>query len=240
MGRRRPRIGITLNLETRQRRTLLLVVDALYGEAIAAAGGTPCLLEPLAQPRLLAEYAGFLDGLLLSGGGDLHPRYYGEKPRGPLQLSHPRRDAFETALVRRMLRLGKPVLGICYGMQLLNVVLGGSLLQHLAEPSLSRHRAPGKRGIRRHRVRLAPGSRLHRALGQPALQVASSHHQAVNTLGQGLVAAAWAPDGVVEAVEHARLPFVVGVQWHPEKTPRSRPTRRLMAAFVRACLETSP
>ena len=204
-----------------------VLLPAAYVQQVAAAGGIPVLLPPL---QSVAEAVSRLDGLILTGGGDVAPGRYGESPHPrTTRVSEPR-DAAELELLGAALDAQLPVLGICRGMQLLNVARGGTLRQHLPEGS-GHAPEPGTYGS--HPVRVAPGTRLASVLGDGAgVNVPTAHHQAVETLGDGLVATAWAPDGIVEAVElgGAGSSFVVAVQWHPEVST----DRRLIEALVAA------
>jgi putative glutamine amidotransferase len=213
--------------------TAVLLPDS-YARQVSAAGGIPVLLPPLPG---VAPAVGRLDGLILTGGGDIHPGRYGAEPHPRTHRVSEPRDAAELELLEAALEAALPVLGICRGMQLLNVARGGTLCQHLPEDA--GHAAlPGTFGS--HPVRIAPGTRLASILGDDAgggdgLHVPAAHHQAVGKLGDGLVATAWAPDGVVEAVELSpaaggHSPFVLGVQWHPE----TGTDRRLIGALVAA------
>lgn len=164
------------------------------------------------------DYADYLDGLILQGGADVSPRAYGEEPLKPEWAGDPVRDAYELELVYEFLEAGKPILGICRGMQLINVAFGGSLLQDIPTlvPSAIAHETPHY-DRHRHAVTLVPGGRLEQWNGRlPGRQVASIHHQAVKRLGRDLVVEATAPDGVIEALRYQGRGFVFGVQWHPE------------------------
>lgn len=154
-----------------------------------------------------------LDGIVFSGGADIDPQIYGA-PRDPATIgTRPDRDRAETELMRQCLQRGVPLLAVCRGMQLLNVVRGGTLHQHLEG---SAHRtAPGVFG--RHDVEIADGSRLSALLG-PRSKVPSHHHQAPDRLGRGLVPVAAAPDGTMEAIEDPQAKMVIGVLWHPEES----------------------
>ncbi len=226
---RRPWIGITADLE-RSGSRWKAAADRAYALCVEEAGGLPVLLCPLKGIEKVSSVLGRLDGLLCSGGEDLAPSSYGERRAFPIRPSPPDRDRFEARLLAAALRRGLPVLGVCYGMQLLNVVRGGSLYQDIPSqyPEALTHRSS------RHDVSVRKHSRLGGILERAAIPVASSHHQAVKQVGRGLVVSAAAPDGIVEAVEDPRRPFIVGIQWHPESDRKSAATRRLFAAFIRA------
>lgn len=184
------------------------------------------ILPPAAD---MAALAALLDGWMIPGGMDIDPAEYGQEPRPECALADPARFAAESFLYRA-LPPTIPVLGICYGMQLLNVLRGGTLIQHIAEDA---EFGPHTGGVLQA-VRLEGESRLATEVRAPEIEGESWHHQAINRLGQGLKVTALAPDGIVEAIEDPAHPFFVGVQWHPERTPDSDATKRLMAAFVRA------
>lgn len=192
-----------------------VLLPRAYVDAVARAGGAPVLLPPL--PGVVEAVLPRLDGLLLAGGPDVEPRRYGQPAGADTQPPAPERDEAETRLLLGAVDAGLPLLGVCRGMQLLNVARGGTLHQHL--PDLVGHLghcpAPGVYGD--HAVRVEPGSRLAAALGgATGTTVRTYHHQGVDRIGAGLVATAWSPDGIVEALEDPALPFCVGVQWHPE------------------------
>ena len=186
-----------------------------------------------AQLRQLAEELGdSLDGLLVSGGADLPPEMFGAQPDPKLEeLVPPMRPALEEQLIQIMQAQSKPVLGICYGSQLLNVLEGGTLIQDIPShfPNALQHREGA-----RHDVITEAGTQLRDWLGE-RFEVASYHHQSVENVAPGARLAALAPDGIVEAVEFPQYRFCVGVQWHPERTRESVATQRLMKTFVDAC-----
>ncbi|HVY77539.1 MAG TPA: gamma-glutamyl-gamma-aminobutyrate hydrolase family protein [Solirubrobacterales bacterium] len=203
-----------------------------YATAVQRAGGLALVLPPdeaaVADPDLLLDR---LDGLLLVGGADLDPASYGAEPHPETRGTWPERDAFELALARRALERDLPLLGICRGMQLLNVALGGTLDQHLPESlgSETHRRVPGSFG--EHHVRLDPGSLACAAAGVEALAVFSHHHQGVAELGAGLrVSGRAEEDELIEAIELPGRRFALGVVWHPEEDPRSN----VIAALVTA------
>jgi len=223
-----------------------------YAEQVTAAGGVPVLLPPVAG---IAGAVTRLDGLVLTGGGDIDPAAYGAERHPRTGRVSQQRDRAELDLLAAALAAGLPVLGICRGLQLLNVARGGTLHQHLADLPGGNGRAahapvPGSYGT--HPVRIAPGSRLAGILGAPGpgtgggggaleLSVPTAHHQAIDRLGESLTATAWAADGVIEAAElgppghgdpgaAGQHSFVLAVQWHPEAGDDPRLFRALVAA----------
>lgn len=212
-----------------------MVLPWRYPDRVAQAGGVPVLLPPTVG---IEGALSRLDCLVLSGGGDIDPAHYGA-PRMPETTSvREDRDAAELALLKTALARRMPILGICRGMQLINVALGGSLHQHLPDVVGHDEHAPKPGAFGSHEVKVAAGSRLAAILGQTDLDVhlpadvPTHHHQGINRLGAGLTATAWAADGTVEAFEldPAECPFVVAVQWHPE----AGDDLRLFAALVDA------
>jgi putative glutamine amidotransferase len=204
-----------------------------YAEQVAAAGGVPVLLPPVPG---IAEAVGRLDGLVLTGGGDIDPAAYGMAPHprtGPVSAE---RDQAELELLAAALAAGLPVLGICRGLQLLNIARGGTLHQHLGdlESAGDAGHTPQPGTFGSHPVRVAAGSMLAGILqADRPLAVPTAHHQAIDRLGAGLTATAWAADGIIEAVELAggeHHPFVLAVQWHPEAGDDPRLFQALVAA----------
>ncbi len=196
-----------------------VVLPRRYADRVAQAGAIPVLLPPVAG---VEDALARLDGLVLSGGGDIDPAQYGESPGPHLVSVRPERDRAELALLHAALTRQLPVLGICRGLQLINVALGGRLHQHLPDVVGHDEHAPKPGAFADHDVTVAPGSRLATIVGaagpdQP-LAVPTHHHQAISLLADGLTATAWTPDGTIEAVEldPARSPFVLAIQWHPE------------------------
>jgi putative glutamine amidotransferase len=195
-----------------------------YVRAVQAAGGLAVLLPPdgSAGPD---EVLALIDGLLLVGGADVDPSSYGEERDPATTHTTPARDEFELALARRALEVDLPLLGVCRGMQLMNVAAGGTLVQDLDNVGMHRH-TPGAFGD--HFVDLEAGSLAERAAGQPRNAVKSHHHQGLGRLGKGFVVSGRAEDGEVEAFEMPDRRFALGVLWHPEEDE----TSRLIAAFV--------
>jgi putative glutamine amidotransferase len=215
------------------RRELALGLD--YPRAVDAAGGIPVVVPPMAASDL-DGLLDRLDGLLLSGGPDLHPSYYGAEPHDCLGPTEPPLDEFELNLLRAADERRLPILAICRGLQALNVCRGGTLYQHVPEDigGAIQHRQSEPGRVATHPVRLEAVSRLAKALGEAQLDVNSFHHQAVHELGHGLRAVAWAPDGVIEGLEATDREFVLAVQWHAESLTARQDHRQLFERFVEA------
>ena len=229
---REPFIGITCDVTFPKRKpgAYDLSCDHRYPESIRSAGGFPVLLPIARRPRVLRRYLDEIDGLIIVGGADVDPRLYREKPkRGTGAIFGPRLR-FEQRLYRAARRRDLPVLGICYGMQLINVLEGGTLYQDIRRDAGSRH--PHRRGV--HRVTVRRDSRLRRILKRDRFDVATEHHQAVRAVAPGFRAVAFADDGIVEAIEEPSG-RILAVQWHPERTPEHRATQRLFREFVGIC-----
>jgi putative glutamine amidotransferase len=234
-GVSRPVIGICTALERARwshwdEEAVLL--PRSYVQAAQAAGGLAVLIPP--DEAFVADSTEILepvDALVLAGGADIDPSAYGAAPHRETVRTVPERDAAEIALAHGALEADLPLLGICRGMQLLNVALGGTLLQHLPE-SLGHHdhrRTLGSFDEGDHDVRLEPGSLAARAVGEVLHATKSHHHQGIDRLGEGAVVTGWSTlDGLPEAIEIPHLRFALGVQWHPEVDERSR----LMSALV--------
>jgi putative glutamine amidotransferase len=211
-----------------------------YAHAVARAGAAPLLIPLLADEALLRALYDRMDGLLLPGGVDVHPKRYGEPIHVKCGAISEIRDEVEMALIRWAMADHKPLLAICRGIQVLNVALGGSLYQDIKAqaPQASRHDWYPRyaRNHLAHSVAMAPDSRLAYLVGTDSLPVNSLHHQAVKDVAPGLVVTARAPDGIIEAVEGEGPPFVLGVQWHPEEMAADDDrAQRLFDALVAAC-----
>lgn len=211
-----------------------------YVDAVARVGGVPVTLAPTEDPNMIAQYVERLDGLIISGGKDIPPPLYGEQAIPETDALPEDRPLFEIGLVRRFREMDKPVLGICYGCQLLNVAFGGTLIQDVpsqVQNSLQHRRTSSAEPHARHRVTLREGSLLRQILGRNEVEIVSSHHQAVKQPASCFKVTATAPDGVVEAIEVEDAHFFVGVQWHPEMDPEAEATHALLHAFIRAASE---
>jgi putative glutamine amidotransferase len=190
-----------------------------YVTAIRGSGGRPVLLPPGGDVAEAEATVAVLDGVVIAGGGDIDPAIYGAAKHPKTDVNAPDRDAWELAVADAAIRLNVPLLGICRGMQVLNVACGGTLHQHVPElVGHEGHNGPAD-GFGLHRVRATTGSTIISILpGGEYFSVPTHHHQAVDRVGDGLLAVAWADDGVIEAIESANPDdFVVGVQWHPEQ-----------------------
>jgi putative glutamine amidotransferase len=218
----RPVIGICSAIESARWAAWEVVVNLsprTYSLAVQRAGGVALILPPDdSVAEAPDELLDLLDGLILAGGSDIDPTSYGAKPHPETKNTWPERDRFEIALGTRALERDMPVLGICRGMEMLNVIQGGTLNQHLGL-ELHRH-TPGV--FTDHRVELQPGSLAARVVGSDTTEVKSAHHQGVEELGEGVAVSGHADDGVVEAIELPDRSFAVGVLWHPEEDERSR------------------
>lgn len=206
-----------------------------YCTAVVDAGGLPVLLPH--EPDEATAYLALIDGLVVTGGAfDVDPALFGATTRHSSVTTKDRRTAFELAVTRGAVSADKPVFGICGGQQLLNVALGGTLIQHIPDEVANAlaHEQPNPRTGAGHTVRITPGTLLHRITNASELPVNSAHHQAVKDVAPGLVVDAVAPDGVIEGIEAAGRRFLIGVQWHPEYAI-SDGDRRLFAAFIEAC-----
>ena len=239
----KPLIGVTPDFNAGDRkdwggREPTYFLRARYIRAIEELGGIPVVLPLVAdlsaRRRLLAD----IDGLLLTGSGpDLAPELYGERPRYPFPIMSQRRATFELEIAQLARTADIPLLGICGGMQAINVAFGGSLYQDIPSQisNALEHRQPAPATKLSHTVTVAPGSLLRRIVRTVTLRVNSSHHQSVKEVAPSLVTSAVAPDGIVEAIESTTQRFFLGVQWHPEFLfERYSLHRQLFEAFLRA------
>jgi putative glutamine amidotransferase len=226
----KPRIGLTTTPEAVDGRPVEQV-NRVYVDAVVRAGGVPFVLPVLepgdAELALLA-----LDGLLLTGGGDVDPVRYGEAAVPEVYGVDPGRDAFEAALAVAAARAGLPVLGVCRGTQILNVALGGTLHQHVPAVTGRDHCLRDRSSELVHEVRITAGTLLAATAGSTGIGVNSLHHQAVDRVGAGLRAVAWSDDGIVEGVESDGIGRFLGVQWHPELLAGHDAHERLFAWLV--------
>lgn len=228
----RPLIALTPSLDLPNSKSTF---DFSYEKNVTQAGGIPWLVSSTAL-AYVDELIEQIDGLLLTGGVDVDPLEYGEEPVLGLGAVCPPRDALELKLCRAAVSAGKPVLGICRGIQLLNVALGGTLWQDLPsqKPDSWKHAQSAPVGFPSHYVDVFPDCALSKMVGETRLLTNSHHHEAVKTPGDGLRVAAVASDGVIEAVEGTGEDWILGVQWHPELLDCPA-TRAIFHDFICAC-----
>lgn len=215
------------------------VMNRMYLDALVRAGAAPILLPLLPeQPEVMRALYERLDGLLLPGGVDIEPSNFGEAPHPLLRRTDPPRDVVELQLARWALEDGMPMLGLCRGLQILNIAAGGTLFQDVQAQRFGSQKHDYEppehtRDFLAHEVELVSGSRLHALVGAASAPVNSMHHQGIQRLGTGLTATAHAPDGLIEAIEGAGSAFAVAVQWHPESLePNDDVSRALFREFV--------
>jgi putative glutamine amidotransferase len=232
-----PIIGITTHSRNEAGE---LCLPGAYVDAVQLAGGSPILLPPN-QPNQILN---ILDGLIFTGGGDINPVLYGGEAHPTIYGVDPDRDEFELALAKRALTTQIPILGICRGMQILNVATGGDLVPHVPDlygdaisstcPQGVAHRLDHPRRPTQHDVQVFSDSRLAQILGTEALTIVTWHHQAVRTFSTDWQLAAQAFDGLVEALEHQHHPWAIALQWHPEMSAQDPAHVRLFQALVEA------
>jgi len=214
-------------------------VNSAYTRAVREAGGTPLILPVIDDKTLIARYAGILDGLLLTGGDDVPPEAYGEAPLKQTKTLSPKRHAFEKMMLEAWLPTGKPILGVCRGLQQTNVVRGGTLVQDIPTQVGTSviHRGKGNTG---HAIEIEPGTKLSALLSSQSVHVNSNHHQAARKVGKNLRVAARSADGLIEALEFTDGRFGLLVQWHPERISDAKHRKAIFGAFVRACRVNQP
>ncbi|MDW0116702.1 gamma-glutamyl-gamma-aminobutyrate hydrolase family protein [Sporosarcina thermotolerans] len=232
----KPIIGITSNVEH-----LTHTLQNTYIQAVIAGGGVP-LIIPTGVETDVGQITSIIDGLVVSGGGDINPMEFNEEPIQQLGDVTPERDSIELELVRQMLSLDKPILGICRGHQILNVAFGGTIYQDIntqITTPLVQHNQNAKRSHQSHTVNVVKDTLLASITLSEKILVNSFHHQAVKDIPSPLIVSGQASDGVVEAMESTKHHFVLGVQWHPEALLHKgdQVSDRLFKAYINACLE---
>ena len=234
-----PVIGITSDTSIagrREHRESLYFLAQRYVKAVVDAGAIPVILPPMSSSKAIGVALARLDGLVVSGGNfDIHPSYYGEKPIAAIGAIKAERSAFELEITAVALNQDLPVLGVCGGAQAINVVQGGSLYQDIGAqvPNAQEHQQSKKAIKRGHRITIRPRTRLQTIVRRSHAEVNTTHHQAVKTIGRGLIVNATAGDGIIEGIESTGHTFVIGVQWHPEVlAPRQQHQRAIFSALV--------
>ncbi len=236
MNTNKPLIGIGSDVQSPPGRREEAFAYLTYIESLRRAGAIPVLIPP--QPENAAEVIAELDGLVLAGGFDCDPAAYGEESHPTVEAMDPRRQSNDLGLAKAARQQGLPTLGICLGLQVMNVAAGGTLVQDIdsqIETEIRHASVPEDRA--RHDVIVEHGTRLGQILRDREYNVNSSHHQAIGKVGDGLRVTAHAPDGVVEGLEDPRHPFYVGVQWHPEDMSGENSAETLFGAFIDAARE---
>jgi putative glutamine amidotransferase len=227
----KPRILLNASSLDRKKGGYNVQLSAAYTDAVARAGGIPFIVPPVEDAASLDALLDVADAAILVGGGDISPERLGVPPSPHADLLHPRREAFDFALLEAALRRGLPLLGICLGCQIMAVHTGGTLYQHLPEEmphSRVRHRKPSDPIGARHAVSVVPGSLLARIVGVESMEVNSRHHQGIRDAGHGMLVSARSADGLIEAIEDPSRPFILGVQWHPEDLAEREPLHRAL------------
>jgi putative glutamine amidotransferase len=238
--RRHPLIGLAAQIDPAKNRQYL---SRDYTEAVLGSGGIPIIIPLISDPATIKEMAEYLDGILLTGSaGDVDPRHYGSARHDRCGPIHPLRDQTDMLLVEFSRRNKTPLLAICYGVQSLNVSMGGTLIQDIPSEvgSSVQHNRPSQSGEPSHEIEIEGGSSLEIAAGAARIRVNSTHHQGVKHLGQGLKPIACAQDGIVEAVVGTDEGlWILGVQWHPEKCyANDRFSRKIFDLFISECRAT--
>jgi putative glutamine amidotransferase len=234
-----PLIGVTAQRIPSPQGLPQHAIGEAYIQALSTAGADPVLI-PLGLPdSTLENLLSRLDGILFSGGGDIHPQQYGSQLHPLVAGVDPDRDRVELRLAESALRMGLPFLGICRGLQLINVALGGTLYEDILDqlPGAIRHdfSTGNPRNYLAHTVTILAGCRLSHLVGSSDLLVNSLHHQGIRVLAAGLQATAHSPDGLTEAFELPDYPFGLAVQWHPEWLQEHESGRAIFRGFVEAC-----
>lgn len=216
-----------------------IYIPEAYVQAVANAGGAPLVVPLGLSENLLNEILPRLDGVLFSGGGDMHPESYGSTMHAAVNSIDVDRDRVELHAFQEIIQRQTPILGICRGFQVINVAMGGTLYEDILDqhPDGLDHRSKKDqpRDYLAHRVQVKPNSLLSQIIGQDSTPVNSLHHQGVRKLAPGLTATASASDGIIEAFEITQYPFGLAVQWHPECLQEHAPMRTIFQAFVKAC-----
>jgi len=243
MHSKKPKIGITLSATDRfnewrwPSRHGFDYLKRDYHKAVINAAGIPVLLANIPKFIAIEEYVDLIDGLLVSGGEDLHPKYFGQKPHKSITLSAAERDEFEIKIIKLALKKNIPVFGICRGFQVINIAMGGTIFQDLscAPFKTLNHADPREIGNVFHKVKIEKNSLLFEVIGKEYIEVNSSHHQIIDKIGKKLKETAYSSDGVIEGLEGPDFRFLLAVQWHPEMIPNRFHSKRLFNIFIETC-----
>lgn len=227
----KPLIGITSVYKIDERNNSVSTsVNFAYVQSVVDNGGIPLVLPTISDEEIMRQYVGQLDGLVLIGGADVPPSAYNEQPHETVKVLPKQRYDFERKLISLWLSSGKPLLGVCLGMQFTNVVSGGSLIQDIPSQVGTKvnHREY-------HQVKIDPASSLAKILGATEASIYSNHHQAVKDVGKNLKVIAHSDDGVIEAMERVNGGFGLFVQWHPEQMDNTEHRNAIYGALIKAC-----
>jgi len=233
-----PLIGLTVSQISRSHKRKANMILTEYTNAVRAAGGCPVLIPNEYPPERLENLRGVLQGILISGGGDIDPALYQVESDPYAKNMVKERDVLEKALVELAVRTDWPLLGICRGLQMLNIALGGTLFTDISRQyaTLITHNQPDdvSPGQLVHEVTIEPASLLGNVVSNSVVMVNSRHHQAVKEIAAGLRVTAMASDGLIEGIEHPGLRFCLGVQWHPESLQQMEEQRAIFVSFISA------
>lgn len=246
-NKKKPFIGISSNVYSVENGNFAgqerIYINRDYISSIQQAEGIPFLLPIVLDHEVIYRQVESMDGLIISGGYDVHPFYYKEEPCNLLQAICPERDEYEMALLTIAYALKKPILGICRGLQLINVFFGGTLYQDLSQhkpTSQLQHSQVAKADVASHSIDIQPNTKLYKIFGKNKMTINSFHHQAIKDLASDLIVNAMAKDGIIEGIETVGPHFVLGVQWHPEMmTATHSEMLKLFQAFVLECSSQS-
>ncbi|MBN2549586.1 MAG: gamma-glutamyl-gamma-aminobutyrate hydrolase family protein [Anaerolineales bacterium] len=233
-----PIIGVTSFRELNKSGNPQFSVGQSYTSSLERAGACPLIIPLELSEAMLDSLLLRLDGMLFTGGGDVHPSAYGSQDHPKVAGVDPDRDRVEIHLLRRVVEAGLPFLGICRGLQLINIALGGTIYEDIFDqrPASLQHSNPDRpRDYLAHSIQVTQDSQIKQILGSDHLEVNSFHHQGIRDLANGLIETAHAPDGVIEAFELPGYDFGLAVQWHPECLQEHPPMRALFSALTQAC-----
>lgn len=240
----KPIIGITSDLDLGISQQSIspgksyYLLNKNYVTAVEKSGGVPLPLLCIPEEEIIEIYLEKIQGLILSGGVDLDPIYYGEEPLPPLGAINPERANFEIMLAKRAMNKDIPILAICGGHQLLNIVAGGTLYQDINSQisDVLNHRQRAPRWHPFHTVKIHKETKLYQILKEEKIRVNSRHHQAVKKLGKDFIISGESEDGIIEAIENTNLKFCIGIQWHPEDMfEKDHYSQILFKAFIKSC-----
>ncbi|MGL5099612.1 MAG: gamma-glutamyl-gamma-aminobutyrate hydrolase family protein [Fusobacteriaceae bacterium] len=236
----KPLIGITTTSEIRDNGKVFISLNNTYKEAVILGGGIPFLI-PVNNPEYAKEIVQHLDGILFSGGEDVHPIFYGEAPLIKIGTVNPDRDRWELELFKEARKKMIPLLGICRGCQIINIALGGTLYQDIDSqiPGVNGHHPVGIKGDEiYHHINIDPTSELYKIFTTQKLGINSFHHQSVKKLGEGLVSSAFSEDGIIEAYQYSEIEnnYIMGIQWHPEAmVNKHQEFKKIFENFIVKC-----